>query len=108
MKTFTALTALLATASAAAVPSEKVSYDGYKVIRVSVADVDEVNSIVSKLDLTTWKDAQKAGSHADIIVPPSKLTAFEKATSGMDSVTMHEDLGKSIADESTFKTYVGT
>lgn len=109
MKTFVTLSAVLACASAAAVSSPKVSYDGYKVARVSVGDSPEtVKNIISKLDLTTWKDAHGAGSYADVLVSPSQWSAFEKETSGLDATIMHEDLGKSIAEESTFTTYAGT
>lgn len=108
MRTVIALSALLASASAAAVSSPKVSYDGYKVVRVSAgADTDRVNKLVEKLGLATWKEARHAGSFADIVVPPSKLSAFHQETSEMETVTMHEDLGESIAQESTFHTYVG-
>ncbi|KXX80208.1 Metallocarboxypeptidase A [Madurella mycetomatis] len=98
---------LLGLSSAAAVQSqERKSYDGYKVFRLSVGqDVAKVNNVIGKLGLTTWKGAPRPGAPADIVVPPSEVAAFETEISGMEAVTMHEDLGASIAEESTFSTY---
>ncbi|GAB1317997.1 hypothetical protein MFIFM68171_08207 [Madurella fahalii] len=98
---------LLGLSSAAAVQSqERKSYGGYKVFRLSVEqDVAKVNNIIGKLGLTTWKGAPRAGAAADIVVPPSEVAAFEAEISGMNAITMHEDLGASIAEESTFSTY---
>lgn len=87
---------------------QKVSYDGYKVFRVSVGDqVAKVNEIVSTLGLTTWKGAPRAGAFADIVVPPSKVAAFTGRVLGMEAHTMHEDLGASISEESAFQAYAG-
>jgi hypothetical protein len=96
--------------SAAAVAKpEKVSYDGYKVVRVAVGDqLAKINDVVSSLGLATWKGAPRAGAFADIVVPPTKLGAFTEKVAGLDVLTMHEDLGASIAEESTFHTYAGT
>ncbi|KAH6633956.1 carboxypeptidase [Chaetomium sp. MPI-SDFR-AT-0129] len=99
---------LLALASAAVVQPTPVrkSYDGYKVFRLTVGDeVGKVSSIIERLGLSTWKGKPKAGGHSDIVVPPSQIQAFETAVKGMTVATMHEDLGASIAQESTFHTY---
>ncbi|KAK3322993.1 carboxypeptidase A2 [Apodospora peruviana] len=100
---------LLSVASAAVAGRPKPefkSYDGYKVFRVPVgSDASKVSGIVNKLGLTTWKGAPRAGAFADIVVPPTELAAFSKEIAGMDAVTMHDDLGASIAEESTFQTY---
>lgn len=100
---------LLGLSSAVAVQSQgRKSYDGYKVFRLSVGqDVAKVNNVIGKLGLTTWKGTPRAGAAADIVVPPSEVAAFEAEISGMEAVTMHEDLGASIAEESTFSTYAG-
>jgi hypothetical protein len=96
-------------AAAAAVQQAKVSYDGYKVFRVAVGDeVAKVNGIVEKLGLATWKGAPRANAMADIVVPPAQLEAFNAEIGDMDSITMHEDLGASIAEESDFSVYAGT
>lgn len=100
---------LLALASAASVPSsEKKSYDGYKVVRLTVGEhVAKVQNIVDRLGLTTWKGKPRANADADIVVPPSLIGAFEAEIAGMKAVTMHDDLGASIADEASFSVYAG-
>jgi hypothetical protein len=109
MKHLTVITSWLSLASAATVAKpQKVSYDGYKVFRVSVGDqVAKVNDVVSSLGLTTWKGAPKAGAFADIVVPPTKIDAFADRIAGLDATTMHDDLGASIAEESNFHVYAG-
>jgi hypothetical protein len=100
---------LFALCAAVAVQQRRVSYDGHKVFRVSVGqEVAKVNGIVSKLGLTTWKGAPRAGAFADVVVPPAQIDAFTAEIAGMDTTTMHEDLGASIAKESIFHTYAGT
>ncbi|TDZ33813.1 Metallocarboxypeptidase A-like protein [Colletotrichum spinosum] len=109
MKSLAVLSAVFAAASAASVAganSKRVSYDGTKVFRVSVGDeVDRINSVVSKLQLSTWKGAPRAGALADIVVPAGQVGAFEAEVAGLNVTTMHEDLGASIADESSFQVY---
>lgn len=107
MKYLPLLPIYLSLASAAAVTKpERVSYDGYKVFRVAVGDqVAKVNDVISSLGLSTWKGAPRAGAFADIVVPPTKIDAFNGKIIGLDTVTMHEDLGASIAEESNFHTY---
>lgn len=107
MKSFTLLSAFLASASAAVIQPQRVSYDGYKVYRVSVGknNIGRINDIIEKLNLQTWKSAKKAGSFADIVVHPSQLEAFNKETFDLKPVVMHEDLGVSIAEESAFQPY---
>ncbi len=100
---------LLGTARAAAVQPAKVSYDGYKVFRVSVGDeVDKVKNLVSNLGLSTWKGAPRANAMADIVVPPHQLDAFNSEVENMQLITMHEDLGASISEEAKFGVYAGT
>ncbi|KAH8904959.1 zinc carboxypeptidase [Coniochaeta sp. PMI_546] len=102
---FLSVCGALASAAAVAKP-EKVSYDGYKVFRVAVGtQVAKINDVVSSLGLTTWKGAPRAGAFADIVVPPTKIDAFADKIAGLTAVTMHEDLGASIAEESNFHTY---
>ena len=102
------LSAFLSLAAGAAVVKSKVTYDGYQVVRVPVKNqVAKVNNVISKLGLTTWKGAPRAGAFADIVVPPSKIDAFNSEIAGMDTITMHEDLGASISEESNFHVYAG-
>ncbi|KAL1837079.1 hypothetical protein VTJ49DRAFT_4307 [Mycothermus thermophilus] len=97
---------LLALASAAAVQSPRKSYSGYKVFRVDVgSDATRLNNVVDKLGLSTWKGRPRPNAQADIVVPPSQLAAFEAEVAGLKKVTMHEDLGLSIEDETSFSTY---
>ncbi|KAJ0303921.1 hypothetical protein COL516b_006365 [Colletotrichum fioriniae] len=109
MKSLAALSTLVAAVSAASVAgasSKRVSYDGTKVFRLSVGDeVDRVNGVVDKLQLTTWKGAPRAGAFADIVVPATEVASFKAEVAGMNLTTMHEDLGASIADESGFSVY---
>ncbi|KAL7932574.1 hypothetical protein V8C35DRAFT_77972 [Trichoderma chlorosporum] len=107
MKSLALLSAFLASASAAVVQPHKVSYDGYKVFRLSVEadNIGRINDIVDRLNLQTWKPAKKAGSFADVVVQPSQLEAFNKETLDLKPMVMHEDLGVSIGQESTFQTY---
>ncbi len=112
VKPLTALSAslaLLVGVSAAPSGTGPVSYDGYKVFRVSFPDdeVDKVKDIISRLSLTTWKGAPRAGRASDIVVTPSRLADFAHEVAGFDVVTMHEDLGASIAAESNFQSYAG-
>ncbi|KAK5995388.1 Metallocarboxypeptidase A-like protein [Cladobotryum mycophilum] len=106
MKSLAILSAFLATASAAAIQPPRVSYDGYKVFRVPVGEhVERVNDVASKLDLQTWKAAKKAGAFADFAVHPDKLDAFHKEVGDLKPIVMHEDLGASIAEESSLSVY---
>lgn len=103
------LSGLLALSSATAVQSPQKSYDRYKVVRLSVGeDVAKVTNMINRLGLTTWKGNPRAGAAADIVVPPSQIDAFEAEIAGMGAITMHENLGASIAEESTFSVYAGS
>ncbi|KAF6823164.1 zinc carboxypeptidase [Colletotrichum musicola] len=109
MKSLAALSAFVAAASAASIAAggnKRVTYEGTKVFRVSVGDeVDRVNDVVSKLSLSTWKGAPRAGALADIVVPAAEVDAFQAEIAGMNVTTMHEDLQASIDDESSFQLY---
>jgi len=110
MKPLAALTGLLALAEAAATPAaeRKVSYDGYKVVRLAVGDqAARLNGIVADLGLSTWKGAAKPGGLADVVVPPDRVGEFEALTADLDATTMHDDLGASMADEGVFRNYAG-
>ncbi|PFH55913.1 hypothetical protein XA68_17398 [Ophiocordyceps unilateralis] len=106
MRWLTILSCLVAGTAWAAVSPTKASYDGYKVFRVPVgARVQRVNSIVDELGLHFWQPASRKGAFADVEVPPGKVKAFHEAMQGFDLVVMHEDLGKSVAEEGAFAVY---
>ncbi len=108
MKYLAALSGLLALASTAVIDQPRVSYDGYKVVRVPVGtDASKVTEIVTKLKLKTWGGAPRAGRYADIVIPPQQIAAFDSETAGMEVIIMHEDLGASIERESTYSLYSG-
>lgn len=111
MKCFLVASAFVASALAAYLPSLGSEYNGYKVFRIPTVKENHarVVDIISDLDLDTWKFPKKAGSAADVVVPPKQLSAFEKATAGLTVEVMHEDLGASIeAESSVVSTYQGT
>lgn len=97
--------ATLSVASAAAV-NGKVSYDGWKVFRVTVGDDSaKLSSVMNKLQLSTWKGKVASSSVVDIPVPPLQVLEFESSIKDFSSLVMHEDLGASIAQEEVFETY---
>jgi hypothetical protein len=109
--TFVAAAAL----SVLAVPVEEAAadhvskYDGVKVLRVPTgADVKPIEALIESLDLERWTTTPTANSHVDVEVPQDKHDEFVAAANAISAtanikqpiVTMHEDLGKSIRDES--------
>ena len=105
MKFFAITLATLGLASAAAV-NNKITYDGWKVYRVTVGDNKaKLSSVMDKLQLNTWKGKVASSSVVDVPVPPAHVLEFEAATQGLNTLVMHEDLGASIAGEEVFETY---
>lgn len=108
---FLAAAALVAiTASALDAATSKPSYHGQKVFRIPVTDEDDgllIQSLVDKLGLVVWQPPSKKGAFADMQVPADQLRAFNKAMEHRKIITMHEDLGKSIKNESRFHDYAG-
>ncbi|EAS36042.3 secreted carboxypeptidase McpA [Coccidioides immitis RS] len=108
MKVLLAISALLGSALAAAIPSLGSEYNGYKVFRIPTVDQNlaQVVRIIKELELDTWEFPKTAGSAADVVVSPSQLSAFEEATAGLTVEVMHEDLGASIdAESAVVSTY---
>ena len=114
---FTALVTFVAVAalSALAIPVEEAStdhvsrYDGVKVLRVPTgADIKPIEALIESLDLERWTTNPTANSHVDVEVPQDKLDEFVQAANVISAtanikqpiITMHEDLGKSIREES--------
>ncbi|OAA58031.1 carboxypeptidase [Niveomyces insectorum RCEF 264] len=93
--------------------SQRVSYDGFKVLRVPVshANLHAVNSAIDDLGLSTWQDSRKPGRFADVVVPPAQATAFAERLGSIDTATtettmmMHDDLGAAIAEEMKYGAY---
>src|SRR3954470_17496194 len=79
--------------SAASAERARSRYDGYKVFRVSSAgNGSQVNEIISKLSLSTWKNTVATVGYADVVVPPAQVQRFEENTSNLETLVMHEDL----------------
>ncbi|EGD92691.1 zinc carboxypeptidase [Trichophyton tonsurans CBS 112818] len=106
MRSVLSLALLAANVVTAAVVSP-FDYSGYKVIRVPTQkdNVKEVQRIITDLNLDTWKYPKSEGQNADIVVPPSQITSFMERISGMSMEMMHEDLGMSISNETSFEAY---
>ena len=96
MRSILALPFLLSAASAIAVPS-KVSYAAHKVVRVK--NSPEVEQLIKQNSLATWV---KQAGNVDVVIPPG-VTALD----GLETLVMHEDLGKSIAEEGNYDVYEG-
>lgn len=98
------LIAFVAVAAAAAI-DQKVSYDGYKVVRIPLANLEEGRAalnLIEEMDLQPWKSPYAAGDFTDLILSPSQIKQFENryaAASFSGMTVMHEDLGLSIAQE---------
>ncbi|EFE34076.1 uncharacterized protein ARB_07027 [Trichophyton benhamiae CBS 112371] len=99
--------ALLAANVVTAAVVAPFDYSGYKVIRVPTQkdNVKEVQRIITDLNLDTWKYPKSEGQNADIVVPPSQISSFMERISGMNIEMMHEDLGLSIRNETSFEAY---
>ena len=96
MRSILASSFLLATTLAIAVPS-KVNYADHKVVRVK--DDDQAEQLIQQYSLATWV---KGNGNVDVVVPPG-VTALD----GLDSLVMHDNLGKSIAKEANYDAYAG-
>ncbi|OAA34208.1 carboxypeptidase [Metarhizium rileyi] len=105
MKSLTHLFPFLVPVAALAVESA-VSYYGHQVFRVPVTDDgSHIQSVIDKLKVNIWQPPTRKGAFADVQVAPSQLEDFRKAMEGHQLITMHEDLGKSILEEGTYKVY---
>ncbi|KAJ1300827.1 hypothetical protein OPQ81_002467 [Rhizoctonia solani] len=91
-----------------AAPAKRNPYAGTKVYRIPTGNQDQTDRIaalLTTLNIPTWKSAKVAFSHTDVEVSKDRLASFHDALKGinpqLDSqlITMHEDLGVSIAKE---------
>jgi hypothetical protein len=87
-------------------------YDGVKVLRVPTgADTAPLDTLIESFELERWTTGSTANSHIDVQVPQDKYSEFISAVAGISAtgnvtrsvITMHEDLGKSIREESPAK-----
>ncbi|KAG8689489.1 hypothetical protein FRC11_002316 [Ceratobasidium sp. 423] len=100
--------ALVCASLALAAPAERNPYAGTKVYRIPTGNqqqTDQIASMVTTLGVPTWKSAKIAFSHIDVEVSKDQLTSFHNALKQINPqlesqlITMHEDLGVSIAKE---------
>lgn len=98
---------LSAVSLASAITSpERVSYDGYKAVRVAVGDdASRVTDLIDRMSLQVWKGIKKGRTHVDVVVAPDQLSEFEDATADLDTLIMHTDLGASIKEEANFEAF---
>jgi|SRR5690242_14615159 len=101
--------ASLGLVSAASVSNkQKISYDDWKVFRVNgPSNNAKFQEVVNKLQLDVWKGKPSSGDVVDVSVAPEQLSAFETATKEIETKLMHDNLGASIANETTFSVYAG-
>ncbi|KAK4206039.1 putative carboxypeptidase precursor [Rhypophila decipiens] len=98
------LLAPLALAAAAPKVNQKITYDGYKVFRISTHhDAAIVKDLLKPL--TTVAMNLKDEEHLDVAIAPQDLDAFDALN--LDAEVLHEDLGSDIKAESKFGTYGG-
>ncbi|KAL0934662.1 zinc carboxypeptidase [Colletotrichum truncatum] len=84
--------------SAVACASSSVSYDGYQVFRVKTgADRAIVQEKLASVEYDEWNSI--TNQHIDIAIPPGQIGKFKSL--GLQFQTMHNDLGTSIAAESS-------
>lgn len=83
-------------------------YDGVKVLRVPTgASTTALDELISSLHLERWTQRSHPSSHIDVEVPADVLDYFVKEANAISAsqnvtypiVTMHEDLGESIRQE---------
>lgn len=106
MRFFQALSYALPLASAAVLPlhERSVSYDGYKVFRVTTGDaLASVQERLATLQIESWN--HDVAQHLDVVISPDQLGAFQSL--GLNVTVMHEDLGADIAAESAVEDSTG-
>jgi hypothetical protein len=97
MKLFNIIIHLLITGVLVSAADDFQSYDGYKVFRVNTTG--QFQSVKDKLAAISYSQWDRDAKHLDISLSPDQIAAFK--TLGLEYSTMHEDLGASIAAEST-------
>jgi len=93
--------------------SEKVRYDGYRVLRVDItnsADYEEVFRLSDELSLDVWAANRKEG-WVDIMVPPTQLQTFNKFNfkvhidNVQTALDVHEDEMNRTVPQDIFDSY---
>ncbi|KAH7374418.1 carboxypeptidase A5 [Plectosphaerella cucumerina] len=77
--------------------AERVSYDGFKVFRLTPTpnlDVPALEAVLQAIEYDQWN---KDTNDLTIAVAPNQVAGF--LSLGLEATVMHEDLGRSIADE---------
>ena len=86
---------------------------GVKVVRIptgpSTHALVKLKDLIAKHNLELWTSTPTISSHVDVEVPPADYAAFSKAVQELQTqagilepvTIMHEDLGKSILEESS-------
>lgn len=86
--------------SAVAIPRDEapVSYDGFKVFRITTGDaLADIQEKLSAFSVEPWN--RDIAQHIDVAFSPDQLADFEAL--GLDVTVMHEDLGADITAESS-------
>ncbi|KAK3313606.1 hypothetical protein B0H66DRAFT_577562 [Apodospora peruviana] len=99
-----ALLVPLALAAAAPKLEKKVSYDGYKVFRISTHH----DGAIIKEKLAPFAAVPfnlNTEEHLDVAIPPQDLAAFKALN--LETEVLHENLGADIAEEGKFAAYDG-
>ncbi|KAH7310616.1 zinc carboxypeptidase [Stachybotrys elegans] len=86
--------------SLAVANGDRISYDGYKVVRVGAQRDLSVSKIQEQIQatITHVDEWERSDTEITVNLSPSQLAALESL--GLSYETMHEDLGRSIAYES--------
>lgn len=82
----------------------KVDYNGYQAFHIESADDFDVVSKALKDITHVSMGCESNHKGFDIAVAPDSLNAFKKL--GLNTKTIHEDLGADIEAEGNFKPYV--
>lgn len=105
------LSTLLATALSAALPSQRVNYDGYRVVRIGTEpagdDLYTIQGMVKDLKLSTWNVPTVPGANVDLMIPPKQIKKFETLSKDFKVQVLHKDLGADMQEEKTFGMYKG-
>ncbi|KAI0802253.1 hypothetical protein GGR55DRAFT_457775 [Xylaria sp. FL0064] len=84
----------------------KISYDGYKVYRVSIpSDSKSAVAVDGKSSIELQRRRDKTGAWTvDIAIAPDAISAFEASPSAVHSIILSHDLGADFAAELTTST----
>ncbi|KAL8852109.1 MAG: hypothetical protein Q9221_003039 [Calogaya cf. arnoldii] len=106
MKSLLLLSTFLFTLVSSLIVPRKVSYDGYKVVRLSTgSSLPKVKTLIKDLSLSTWNGGPKENAEVDIVIPADKVAEFESSTADLAKTVMHKNLGAAIAEESDSANY---